>query len=84
MIFKIQIRTLATNFPSRKEMVNAKNSVVYTFMPLNLLVKANNTNEAKKIAIEEAERLFPEKAKFFIAKCIEVFKSEEEAWQNLS
>ena len=85
MMYKIRVRALATlDFPSRKEMINSKSGAIYTFMPIDFLVKATGTTEAKDFAIEKAEKLFPEKAKFLTAQCIEVFKSEEEAWQSLS
>lgn len=85
MIYKIRVRAITTlGFPSRKEMINSKPGVIYTFMPIDFLVKATGTTEAKDLAIEKAEKLFPEKAKFLTAQCIEVFKSEEEAWQCLS
>ena len=85
MMYKIRVRALAAlDFPSRKEMINSKPGAIYTFMPIDFLVKATGTTEAKDFAIEKAEKLFPEKAKFLVAQCIEVFKSEEEAWQSLS
>lgn len=85
MMFKIRVRALATlDFPSCKEMINSEPGVVYSFMPMDFLVKAPGTAEAKNLAIEKAEKLFPKKSKFLTAKCIEVFTSEEEAWQCLS
>lgn len=85
MMFKIRVRALATlDFPSCKEMINSEPGVVCSFLPMDFLVKATGTTEAKDFAIKEAKKLFPEKAKFLTAQCIEVFKSEEEAWQCLS
>ena len=90
MMYKIRVRaTTTTNIPSCKEMINSKPGVIFTFVsiaftPIDFLVKATGTTEAKDFAIKEAERLFPEKKNFLTAQCIEVFNNEEEAWQYLS